>query len=144
MLSPSESVQNIYLISAVIGQLMNFIWIDFLNNIKHESYHEDACSVTGTDVTRCHNKRNGCFPQGKESDHFHKVLMQNNDGLNTCSKQWLQDYQSVTRVLTIYMEKLEISEGNSNGSPHSVWEASTLFRGCLHEKTHTGTSLIPR
>ena len=49
-----------------------------------------------------------------------------------------------TRLLTIYMEKLEISDGNSNGSPHSVREASTLFRGCLHEKTRTGASFIPR
>ena len=70
--------------------------------------------------------------------------MQNNDGLTTCRKQWLQVCQAVTRVLAIYMEKLEISDRNSNGSPHSVWEASTLFRGCLHEKTRTGTSFIPR
>ena len=30
--------------------------------------------------------------------------MQNNDGLNTRRKQWLQEYQAVTRVFTIYME----------------------------------------
>jgi len=65
MLSPSDSVQNIYLISAVIGQLIKFIWINFFNDIKHESYHEDACSVTGTDVTRFRNKRDGCFPRVK-------------------------------------------------------------------------------
>jgi len=53
--------------------------------------------------------------------------MQNNDGLTTCRKQWLQVYQAVTRVLTIYMEKLESRDGNSNGSPHSVWEASSLI-----------------
>ena len=70
--------------------------------------------------------------------------MQNDDGLTACRKQWLQVDQAVTRVLTIYMEKLEIPDGKSNGSPHSVWEASTLFRGCLHEKTRTGASLIPR
>ena len=67
--------------------------------------------------------------------------MQNNDGLTTCRKQWLQVCQAVTRVLVIYMEILEISDGNSNGSPHSVREASTLFRGCLHDKTRTGASL---
>ena len=70
--------------------------------------------------------------------------MQNNYGLTTCRKQWLQVYQAVIRVLTIYMEKLKISDGNSNGSPHSVREASTPFRGSVHDKTRTGASFIPR
>ena len=47
------------------------IGLTFFNNIKHKSYHEDACSVTGTDVPCFHNKRHGCFLQGQESDHFH-------------------------------------------------------------------------
>ena len=41
---------------------------------------------------------------------------------------------SSTRVLTIYMEKPEVSVGKSNGSRHFVWEASENMdcdsRGC--------------
>ena len=71
MLSPSDSIQNIHLISAVIGQLMNLIWINFINKVKHKSCHEDAYSVVGTDVPCFHNKTDGCFPQGQESDRYH-------------------------------------------------------------------------
>ena len=33
-------------------------------------------------------------------------------------------FQASTGVLTIYMEKPEVPVGKSNGSRHSVWEAS--------------------
>ena len=48
-------------------------------------------------------------------------------------------FHNVLGVLTIYMEKPEIPVGESNGSRHSVWEASENV-GCDLQRCNVSTS----
>ena len=58
-----------------------------------------------------------------------KCLSKSNVPLIVSEKKRKQKQVPTLEVLTIYMEKPEIPVGKSNGSRHSVWEASENM-GC--------------